>query len=138
MGSLFTSSYRYNPQGLNYGESAMQAQQQQQQNIAQQQALAQQLSAQAMGVGPSVSQEQLKQATNRGIKQSTAMLASQKGINPALAQRLAAENAAQSTQEMAGQGAQLRAQEAMAARGAQAGLLGQMGQQNLTAQGQYL
>jgi hypothetical protein len=138
MGSLFTSSYRYNPQGLNYGAGAMQAQAEQQQNIAQQQALAQQLAAQAMGVGPSAAQEQLKQATNRGIKQSTAMLASQKGINPALAQRLAAENAAQSTQEMAGQGAQLRAQEAMAARGAQAGLLGQMGQQNLTAQGQYL
>lgn len=138
MGSLFTSSYRYDPQGLNYGAQVQAAQAQQKQNLAGQQALAQQLQAQAMGVGPSVGQEALKQAMNRGVKQTTAAMASQRGINPALAQRLAADIGAQGMQETAAQGAQLRAQEALAAQQGLSGLYGQMGSQALTAQGQML
>jgi hypothetical protein len=136
MGSLFTSSYRYDPT-LRSGDIAA-AQKQQQANLAGQQALAQQLQAQAMGVGPSVAQEALKQAMNRGTKQTTAAMASQKGINPALAQRMAADIGAQGMQETAAQGAQLRAQEQLGAQGALGGLYGQMGQQALTSQGQML
>jgi hypothetical protein len=136
MGSLFTSNYRYDPT-LRGGDIAA-AQQQQRANMAGQQALAQQLQAQAMGVGPSVAQEALKQAMNRGTKQTTAAMASQKGINPALAQRMAADIGAQGMQETAAQGAQLRAQEQLGAQGALGGLYGQMGQQALTAQGQML
>jgi hypothetical protein len=136
MGSLFTSNYRYDPT-LRSGDIAA-AQQQQRANMAGQQALAQQLQAQAMGVGPSVAQEALKQAMNRGTKQTTAAMASQKGINPALAQRMAADIGAQGMQETAAQGAQLRAQEQLGAQGALGGLYGQMGQQALTAQGQML
>jgi len=138
MGSLFTSSYRFDPQGVNYGQGVQQAQTQQAQNMAQQQALAQALQAQMSGAGPSVAQQALKQATNRNIQQNTAMIASQKGINPALAQKLAAQNAAAMGQEAAAQGATLQAQEQLAARGQLGGLYGQMGQQNLTAQSQYL
>ena len=138
MGSLFTSNYRSDPQGLNYGANVQAAQAQQKQNLAGQQALAQQLQAQAMGVGPSVGQEALKQAMNRGVKQTTAAMASQKGINPALAQRLAADIGAQGMQETAAQGAQLRAQEQLAAQQGLSGLYGQMGSQALTAQGQML
>ena len=138
MGSLFTSNYRYDPQGLNYGAQVQAAQAQQKQNLAGQQALAQQLQAQAMGVGPSVGQEALKQAMNRGVKQTTAAMASQRGINPALAQRLAADIGAQGMQETAAQGAQLRAQEALAAQQGLSGLYGQMGSQALTSQGQML
>lgn len=138
MGSLFTSNYRYDPQGLNYGANVQAAQAQQKQNLAGQQALAQQLQAQAMGVGPSVGQEALKQAMNRGVKQTTAAMASQRGINPALAQRLAADIGAQGMQETAAQGAQLRAQEALAAQQGLSGLYGQMGSQALTSQGQML
>jgi hypothetical protein len=137
MGSLWTSDYRYNAGGP-YGAAADQYKAQQQATYNQQQGLAEALKQQMMGAGPSPAQEMLKQATNRGIKQSSAMVASQKGINPALAQRLAAENAAASSQEAAGQGAVLRAQERIAAMGGLAGVLGQMGTQSLQGQGQYL
>ena len=137
MGSLWTSDYRYNTGGP-YGASADQYKAQQQATYNQQQGLAEALKQQMMGAGPSPAQEMLKQATNRGIKQSSAMVASQKGINPALAQRLAAENAAASSQEAAGQGAVLKAQERLAAQGQLGGLLGTMGTQALQGQGQYL
>lgn len=141
MGSIFSSAssdFRYNPQGINYGQGVQQAQEQQAQNFAQQQALAQALQAQAGGAGPSVAQEALKQGTSRAIQQSAGMAASQKGINPALAQRLAAENAAGMTQQAAGQGALMRAQEQLSGRQQLGGLYGQMGQQALSSQGQML
>lgn len=137
MGSLWTSDYRYNTGGP-YGDAADQYKAQQQATYNQQRGLAEALKQQMMGAGPSPAQEMLKQATNRGIKQSSAMVASQKGINPALAQRLAAENAAASSQEAAGQGAVLKAQERLAAQGQLGGLLGTMGTQALQGQGQYL
>lgn len=141
MGSLFSSGqsdFRYNTEGLSYGQGAQQAQAQQAQNFAQQQQLAQALQAQMSGAGPSVAQEALRQGTTRGIQQAAGMAASQKGINPALAQRLAAQGAAQMTQEAAGQGALMKAQEQLGARAQLGGLYGQMGQQALSSQGQML
>lgn len=63
------------------------------------------LQSQMYGGGPSPEQEQLRQATENAIKQNAGMTASQKGINPALAQRMASQNEAGMTQQMAGQGA---------------------------------
>ena len=137
MGSLFTSSYRYDTGGP-YGAAASRYGQQTDQVFAGQQGLADALKAAMAGAGPSVAEQSLKQGTNRAIKQTAASIASQKGINPALAQRLAAENAANMTQEAAGQGALMRAQEQLAARGQLGGVYGQMGSQALTGQGQYL
>lgn len=74
---------------------------------------ANQLQGIASGAGPNPAQIQLQQGTNRAIQQNTGMLASQKGISPALAQRLAAQNAAQMSQMAAGQGAALGAQQQM-------------------------
>jgi len=137
MGSLFTSSYRYDTEGP-YGASAGKYGRQAEEVFAGQQGLAQALQAAMSGAGPSIAEQSLKQGTNRAIKQTAASIASQKGINPALAQRLAAESAANMTQEAAGQGALMRAQEQLAARGQLGGVYGQMGSQALTGQGQSL
>jgi hypothetical protein len=137
MGSLFNSQYRYNTGGT-YGDLARGYNVQQQQNWQQQQGLAQSLNAAMSGAGPSPAQEMLKQATNRNIQQASSQVASQKGINPALAQKIAADNAARSTQEAAAQGATLRAEEQIAARNALQNLYGTMGTQALTGQQQYL
>lgn len=60
-------------------------------------------------------QAQLTNATNQGIQQSAGLVASQKGINPALAARMAGQNAAQSTQQAANQSAALQGQNAIGA-----------------------
>lgn len=137
MGSLFTSSYRYQ-YGSPYEQAAQQYGGQAQQTFKEQQGLAEALKAAMAGAGPSVAEQSLKQGTNRAIKQVASQIASQRGINPALAQRLAAESAAGMTQEAAGQGATLRAQEQLGARGQLGGLYGQMGSQSLAGMGQYL
>lgn len=74
-----------------------------------------QLQNQSMGAGPNPALQQLKQATGRNIAQQTGMIASQKGINPALAQRQAAQNAAMGGQQAAGQAGLLQAQQQLAA-----------------------
>lgn len=78
-------------------------------------ALVGQLQQQALGAGPNPAQQMLQQATGRNIAQQTGMIASQKGINPALAQRQAAQNAAMLSQQAAGQGAVMGAQQQLAA-----------------------
>lgn len=57
-----------------------------------------QLNAQYSGMNPGATALQT-QATNNAIAQSTGMLASAKGISPALAARMAGQNAAQATQQ---------------------------------------
>lgn len=78
--------------------------------------LAQDLQAQAAGQGPSLAQMQLMQATNQNNAMSAGMAASQRGINPALAQRMAMQNQATMNQGAAAQSGQLRLQEQMQAR----------------------
>lgn len=94
-------------------------------------ALAAALLAQSQGQGPNPAQAQLNQQTNQNIQQNAGLIASQKGINPALATRLAAQNAANMSQQAAGQGAVLGAQQQLAAQGNLANVYGQQANQNL-------
>lgn len=90
----------------------------------QQSQLANQLQQASLGFGPNPAQIQLQQATNQNIQQNAGMLASQRGLSPALAQRLAAQNGAATNQQSAGQAALMGAQQQVAARGQLAGVLG--------------
>lgn len=87
--------------------------------------LAKQLGLQAQGLGPNPAQIMLNQATNRNIAQNAGFLASQKTLSPALAQRLAAQNAATAGQQAAGQGALMGAQQQLAAQQGLSNLYGQ-------------
>lgn len=90
--------------------------------------LANMLFGQAQGFGPNPAQIMLNQATNRNIAQNAGFLSSQKGLSPALAARLAAQNAATAGQEAAGQGALMGAQQQLNAQNALSGLYGQQQQ----------
>jgi hypothetical protein len=79
--------------------------------------LATQLQAQAAGQGPSLAQGQLNQATNDNINSQMAMAASGHGMSGGMAQRLAAQNLSSTNQQAAGQSAQMRMQEQLAAQG---------------------
>jgi len=103
-------------------------------NFQNEQALAEALQAQTRGQGPSLAQSQLQQATNRNIAQNAGLIASQKGINPALATRAIAQNAAMTGQEMAGQSGLLRSQEQLGAQQQLGGVLGTLGGQSLEQQ----
>lgn len=108
----------------NFGGSIDQAQQQALGVNPQWQQLSQQLQAQAAGQGPSLAQLQLQQATQQQQAQAAGAIASQRGINPAMAARLISQNQAQLGQQAAGQSAQLRMAEQMGARQQLAGVLG--------------
>lgn len=100
------------------------------QGMSQQNALASQLQAQAMGNGPNPAAQALHQATNQNIAQSTGMIASQKGISPALAARLASENAGRMNQQAAGQAATMQAEQQLGAQSQLGNIYGQIqGQQ---------
>ncbi len=73
--------------------------------------LAQQLQQQAMGQGPSIAQEQLKQATDRTMQQSLGNIKAGMGANSALAARTAAMSGSQQLGQMGGNSAILRLQE---------------------------
>ncbi len=93
-------------------------------------ALASMLSAQAAGGGPNPALEQLKQTTSQNINNAAGQVASQRGINPALAARLALDAGAGANQQAAGQAATMRAQQQLGAQQQLASLLGQQGAQN--------
>ena len=78
---------------------------------AQQGTLANQLQQQANGQGPSLAQMQLQQASDSNLKNNAALIASQRGINPAQAGRQVAVSNASQGQNLANQSAQLRLQE---------------------------
>lgn len=99
-----------------------------------QQVLAQALLAQSQGQGPNPAALMMKQAQDRANMQSAGMLASAKGINPALAARMSAQNMAAGNQGIAQQSGILGAQQQLAAQGQLGNLYGQMGQQNLNQQ----
>lgn len=65
--------------------------------------------------GPSVAEEQMKQALGQQVSQAQALAASQRGVSPALAARQAQQAAAQAGQQSAQQTSLLRAQEALGA-----------------------
>jgi hypothetical protein len=94
----------------------------------QQQSLVNTLSAAVAGNGPSVAENQLRRATDQNVQQTAGLIASQRGMNPALAARIAAGAGARASQDVAGQAATLRAQEQIAARGQLGDVLNQMGQ----------
>ncbi len=122
-------------QRQNFANAIQSSQGQFDQSFANQQALSNQLAQQAQGAGPNLAEQQLRDATARNIAQSQGMVASAKGISPALAQRLAAQNAAMSNQAAAGQAAQTRMQQQLAAQAQLGNVSGQMGQQALGLQG---
>lgn len=100
----------------------------QQQNLyGQQQGLADALLAQSKGQGPNPAQLQFQQNVNQNIAQQAGAIASQRGINPALAGRMAAQQGAAMNQQAAGQAGVLQAQQQLGAQqalGAQQQALG--------------
>jgi len=77
------------------------------------------LSRTAQGKGPSLITRQLRDATNRNIKQQMGIAASGRGVNPALALRTASQNIGDINQEAAFQASQARLAEIQAAREAE-------------------
>jgi hypothetical protein len=98
---------------------------------AQQMALANALQGQAYGTAPSIAQAQLQAGTDANIAQQMAMAQSGRG-NPALAQRLAMQNAAGAQQTMAQQATLARLQEQQQAQQNLANLLSGTRSQDLT------
>lgn len=96
---------------------------QQGQTRAQQMGLANALTAQMQGQGPSLAQMQLKSATDRGIKQSMAMAASQRGLNAQQRARMVGNSAAAMQQDAARASAQTRMAEQLAAQQQLGGVL---------------
>lgn len=99
-----------------------------------QSALAQALLAQTQGQGPNPAQLMMQQATDRANQQGAGMLASAKGISPALAARLASQNTMQNQAQAAQNAGILGAQQQLAAQGQLQNLYGQQAQQNLNQQ----
>ena len=104
--------------------------------IGDQQQLAAALQAQSQGQGPNPVQQQFQQNTNQQISQQAGAIGSQKGISPALAQKLASESGSQMMNNQAGQAATLQAQQQLGAQQQQAGVYGQIGNEQLGLSGQ--
>ena len=102
----------------------------------QQQALASALEQQAQGGGPNPAAGMLQQATDQNVKQGAGMVASQRGINPALAARLAAQNTGAAQQQAAQDMAVMRSKQQIAAQQQLAAQQGSMAGASL--QGQQL
>lgn len=103
----------------------------------QQQGLADVLMAQSRGEGPNPAQAQYQQNVNQNIAQQASAIASARGINPALAARMAAQQGAAMTQQAAGQSAIMQAQQQLAAQQQLQAQQQAMGQ-NLLGQGATL
>lgn len=128
MGFLFGDTSR--------NEAAVQTQQAaMDQARMQQMGLAQMLQQQYAGQGPNAALGMMQRGSEEAVKRSAGALASQRGINPALAQRLASQQAAQQGQEAAQAGAILQAQQSQQALGQLGNVYGQMGQQATSAYG---
>lgn len=136
-GNSFTATGA-NLQGQNFTNELAGSSSNVNQNLSNEGGLANILMSQAGGNGPNPAQLQLQQASDAATKQNAGMIASQRGLNPALAQRQIAENNANMSQQAAGQSAVLGQQEQLGAEGALSGLYGtiggQAGQQQSTLQ----
>jgi hypothetical protein len=95
------------------------------------------LMEQAAGRGPSVAQNQLRQAQAQQVAQQQSSAASAQGgaMNRAMAQKNAADLGAQIGQQTSGQAATLRAQEQLGAMGQAGNLWGGIRQQDLAKMG---
>jgi hypothetical protein len=82
----------------------------------QQMALVNALNMQASGQGPSLAQAQLQQANEAAVASQMAQAAAQRGINPALASRAAAQNIGNIQAQNAQESAKLRLAEQLQAR----------------------
>ena len=100
----------------------------------QQSALAKTLLAQSQGQGPNPALAQLNLNSANAMKQAGAVANSVKGISPALAARLASEQAGGMTQQAAGQAGLMQAQQQLGAQNSLGNLYGQMAGQNLNQQ----
>jgi hypothetical protein len=104
--------------------------------FGQQQGLANMLLAQSQGQGPNPAQLQYQQNAESAIQNNAGLLASQRGLNPALAARMASQNAAQMQGTAAQNSAVMQAQQQLAAQNQLQNLYGTMGNQQLSQQGQ--
>jgi hypothetical protein len=118
-----------------YGGAIQQGMADQGQARAQQTALSQMLFDQARGGGPNLADQQLKMATDRSNANTQSLIASQRGLNPALAAKQIADAQAGQQQQMAGQSALVRGQQQLAAQGELGQVLGQQRGQDLGAFG---
>lgn len=125
------SSFDYSYAGLDAQKALMQAMQSGGvQGMANQGALSDMLNNQAQGMGPNPAQAQYQQNINDAAAQQAGAIASQKGISPALATRMIAQQGGAAKQAAAGQAATLQAQQQLAAQQNLANLSGQqIGQQ---------
>jgi hypothetical protein len=97
-----------------------------------QNALAKQLQAQANGQGPNPALAQLQETTQANGQNAAGLVASQRGMNPGLAARLASQQQVEANQKAAGQGATLAAQQQLSAEQGLASVYGQ--QENAASQ----
>lgn len=108
-----------------------------QQNYGQQSSYIQMLQNQANGTGgPSVAAQLLAQQTQQNNQGAASLVASQRGLNPALAARMGLNAQASNNQASAQSGALLRSQEQLQSQGLLGQALGQQGNQNLQLLGQ--
>ena len=96
--------------------------------------LAGMLMNQATGQGPSLAQEQLKQATQTNVANQMAMAGQTRGENPAMQGYQSAQQAGQLNQQAAGQGVQAGIQERLGAMGQLGQTYGQIGGQGMQQQ----
>lgn len=128
------SSYRADIAGQNYGGQISEQQKMLGQAQQGQLSLAQALQGQAAGTGPNAALGMLQKGSEEAIKRSAGALASQRGINPALAQRLASQQAAEQGQQAAQAGAIMQAQQSQQALGQLGNVYGQLGGQAIQGQ----
>lgn len=102
----------------------------------QQSVLAQMLMQQAQGGGPNPAALQLQQGTEANARMAASQMASQRGLNPALAARGVMDQTANLNQQAAGQAGVMRAQQQLAAQQQLGGVLGQQRGQDLGLYGQ--
>jgi hypothetical protein len=119
-----TTNLNYNP-AINAGLTGTEG------NLANEQALQQQLAQQAVGQGPNPAQAALNQSTGANVANQAALAASQRGAssNVGLLERQAAQQGAQTQQQAVGQSATLQAQQQLAAQQGELALQGNVGQQ---------
>lgn len=124
-----------NPYDQSYLQNAVDNQQQ---IYANQQALALQLQKNMAGVGPNPAQTQYEQNAQQNINNAQGLIASQRGLNPALATRLGANAATNANQQAAGQASILQQNQQLGATQALSNLYGQQQQGNIGQQQLYV
>lgn len=119
------------PEDYDFYRAMQEAQAQQAAARTGQQTNADAILARALGQGgPSLAEMQLREASDRALKQQAGAIGAFRGQNPALARRQIADQTAAAQQQMAGQAAMLRAQEQQAAQALAGQAFGQIRSQD--------